>query len=70
MIRFFPALGLLGSSVALGVSCSFYSGKILGAATAKDAAPFAAPFALLATGAAASLMLAGVSICSAPSRDF
>jgi hypothetical protein len=68
MIRFFPALGLLGSAVALGVSCSFYSGKILGAATAKDAAPFAAPFALLAAGAAASLMLAGAAVSSAVSE--
>jgi hypothetical protein len=68
MIRFFPALGLFGSAVALGVSCSFYSGKILGAATAKDAAPFAAPFALLATGAAASLVLTGVAVSSAASK--
>lgn len=57
------ALFLALSGIVAGVGCSFYSAKILKADSAAAAAPFAAPFALLALSAAAAVTLSAVAIC-------
>lgn len=66
--RYFPALLLTVTAGALSFGASSYGGHIAAAPSARAAAPFAAPFALFVSGAAASYVLAAVSVCSVPSR--
>jgi hypothetical protein len=55
------ALALTGGAAALALP--FYGDQILRAPSARAAAPFAAPFALLAASAAAAITLAAVALC-------
>ena len=62
------ALLLTVTGGILSCGMSFYGCRIAAAPSAKAAAPFAAPFALFASGSAASFVLAAVSVSSVPSR--
>jgi adenosylmethionine-8-amino-7-oxononanoate aminotransferase len=55
------ALALTGGAAALALP--FYGDQILRAPSARAAAPFAAPFALLASSAAAAITLSVVALC-------
>lgn len=66
--RYFPALLLTVTAGALSFGMSSYGGRIAAAPSAKAAAPYAAPFALLVSGSTAAYVLAVASACSVPSR--
>ena len=57
------AAALLAAALASGIGCSFYGNRITQSSSAAAAAPFAAPFALLAVSAAASVSLAAAALC-------
>ena len=67
---YLPAVVLLASGFALALGLQTYGNKIALAPNAAAAAPYAAPFALLAAGTAASVALAVVSLCSVSPRKF
>ena len=69
MIRsYVPALLLMAAVGAMSSSMNFYGGRIAAAPSARAAAPYAAPFALLVSSTAAAYVLAVASLCSVPSR--
>ena len=70
VIRYLPAAALLTSGFALALGLQTYGNKITLAPNAAAAAPYAAPFALLAAGTAASITLAAASLCSISPRKF
>jgi hypothetical protein len=65
---FAPTLALFAGTVGFGLSCSTYGEKISFASSVREAAPFAAPFALCAAGAAASFALAAAAACDAAEK--
>ena len=68
--RYLPTAALIVSGFALALGLQTYGNKITLAPNAAAAAPYAAPFALLAAGTAASVTLAAVSLCSVSPRKF
>ena len=66
--RYFPALLLTVTAGILSFGMSSYGGRIAAAPSTRAAAPYAAPFALLVSGTAASYVLAVASLCSVPLR--
>ena len=67
---YLPAAALCATGFALALGLQTYGNKISFAPNAAAAAPFAAPFALLATGTAACFTLAAASLCSVSPRKF
>ena len=65
---FAPTFALLAGTVGFGLSCSTYGEKISFASSVREAAPFAAPFAICAAGAAASFALAAAAACDAADK--
>jgi hypothetical protein len=63
-----PTLALFAGSVAFGLCASSYGSRIVLAPSAREAAPFAAPFALFASAAAASFALAAAASCDAAEK--
>ena len=65
---FAPALALFAGTVGMGLCCATYGKEISFSSSAREAAPFAAPFALCAAGAAASFALAAAAACDAAEK--
>ena len=63
-----PTLALFAGVVGFGFGASQYGKGISFASSAREAAPFAAPFALCAAGAAASFALAAAAACDAAEK--
>ena len=66
--RYVPALLLTVAVGAMSSGMNFYGSRIAAAPSARAAAPYAVPFALLVSGTAAAYVLAVASLCSVPSR--
>lgn len=63
-----PTLALFATTVGMGLCASTYGKGIAFASSPREAAPFAAPFALCAAGAAASFALAAAAACDAAEK--
>jgi len=63
-----PALALFSLTVVSGLCASTYGDRIATASSVRAAAPFAAPFALLASLAGASFALAAAAGCDAAEK--
>ena len=63
-----PTLALFAGTVGFGLCASTYGKEISFASSAREAAPFAAPFALCAAAAAASFALSAAAACDAAEK--
>lgn len=63
-----PTLALFAGTVGFGLCAATYGDRIALAPSAREAAPFAAPFALFASAAAASFALAAAASCDAAEK--
>ena len=65
---FAPTLALFATTVGFGLCSATYGKEISFSSSAREAAPFAAPFALCAAGAAASFALCAAAACDAAEK--
>lgn len=63
-----PTLALFAGIIGFGLCASTYGKGIAFSASAREAAPFAAPFALCAAAAAASFALCAAAACDAAEK--
>lgn len=68
MTRYLPTLGLLAGTAVFLLAAGTYQRRIMGAPTYADAAPLAAPFVLMASGAGACFCAAAAAAADAQSR--
>ena len=63
-----PSFALFAGTVGFGLCTATYGSRIALAPSAREAAPFAVPFALFASAAAASFALAAAASCDAAEK--